>query len=506
MRPRAAFAVDAALALLLAGGALFLALSPIWEADVYFHVAIGRWILEHHALPRHDLWSAVDPARAYVPPHWLFDAVAARLDRLGGLEAVRVAVAAFIAACFAAFYVVVRRLGQPPLRALVLGVALLVAFHARMRPRPHVVNLAVEIGMIAWVARLRAARLWHALPVAAVFFVWSCMHDGAAWLGVAALATLAFAALALDRSADAPERRRLLLVVTLAAGVGWLLNPAALASLAAFNFGELGGLGEWRHWPAAGETAFGAYWLVTRAAPPLALALWIAAVRRVWPARQGAVAYELVLAGFFVALSFWAMRFFYLAVLAIVLVEVSRPRAAAPSRRATVAMAAAVVALFAVTLRYEAAFYPSLVRSRAETIDERFVPVVLTRLLVESGIEARVATLPNWGSYLLYQAWPQLTVTVDGRNNAREDVMALTHELERIRPSDPEGAALPRAYSTLPADFVLMPGPVFRDGDTGEWLKVASMPPGELWVRRGERTSLWLTRLAQVAARHRAAR
>jgi hypothetical protein len=483
----------------LCGTALFVALMPIWEMDVYFHVAVGRYILAHHALPRTDVWSAADATRAYVPPHWLFDAAVAALDRWRGLEAVRLAAAALVTVTFGAFYVLLRRLGHAPLAALAIGAALLVSFHARIRPRPHLINLAVEIALLAWVLRVRAARPWHAVPALVLFFVWACVHNGGAFLGAAMLAALAFASLLLDRGAESRVTQRTLLLVALAATVGWALNPAAFSSFAAFNVEELAGIGEWQRWPALGDEMLrGPYFWVTRAFPPLALIALVLALRAWWRERRAQpFPYELVLAAMWVALSFSAMRFFYLAVLALVLIAWPRK-----SLRAPVAAAIAALAL-GTSLHYEARFYPSLReawRSRALTVETAQLPVTLTDLLVDAGVEARVAVPPHWGSYLLYRA-PALTVTVDGRNAAPETVMVTTHEILRLRESAAGRDALPRLYSSLPADFLLMPRPAFGAGDTGEWLRVASAGPAELWARRSQAAARWLPRLAEVAAR-----
>jgi hypothetical protein len=486
---------DVACLTLLVAAALFVALGPIWEMDVYFHVAVGRWILDHHALPRHDVWSAADAARAYVPPHWLFDALAARLDRAFGMEGVRRAAAALVAVGIGGFYLTLRRLGHRPLSALLFGAALLVAFHARMRPRPHLFNLFAEIGLVAWTLRLRDAKPWHAAPAFLLFFVWASLHNGGAWLGVAALAALTATSLAARDLAP----RKTLLWVTLAAALGWALNPAAFTSFSAFNVEELAAIGEWRRWPAFGETLLGPYFVVTRLLPPLALAAWIFAARAWLRVRPHTAPYAMVLAALWIALSFAAMRFFYLSVLALALLDFP-PRTL---RALPAALGAAL--LVAVSLHYESRFYASLgetMRARAVTVDRSLLPVTLTDLLVEAGVEARIATPPHWGSYVIYRGAPGLTVTVDGRNAAPESVMVATHEILRLRESPAGADALPTLYSSLPADFLLMPAPAFS-GPTGEWMRVASAPPAELWARRSAAAARWLPKLAAVAASHR---
>ncbi|MSP63246.1 MAG: hypothetical protein EXR72_23475, partial [Myxococcales bacterium] len=171
----------------LAAVVLFCALRPIWDGDEWWHVTVGRFILDSGRLPTVDVWSAADPAPEWRSIQWGWQVVAAWIDRLGGLEALRRANAAWICATFIAFYLLVRRGGERRAIALLLGAALLESFHDRFRVRPMVVSATLWLALAFLVADLRAARVRHAVALGALFASWSMIHGGEACLAMIGL-------------------------------------------------------------------------------------------------------------------------------------------------------------------------------------------------------------------------------------------------------------------------------------------------------------------------------
>ena len=62
----------AAFAFVLAYACL-VAVQPIWDTDVWWHLRVGEWIVQHHAVPRTDLFSSVTPDRGWRTFNWLFE-------------------------------------------------------------------------------------------------------------------------------------------------------------------------------------------------------------------------------------------------------------------------------------------------------------------------------------------------------------------------------------------------------------------------------------------------
>ncbi|GMV38548.1 MAG: hypothetical protein AMXMBFR64_02640 [Myxococcales bacterium] len=512
MSPSSRLAEIAAVSLL---GALvaFCALRPIWDIDIFWHVAVGRWILEHLALPDRDLWSAADPDAPWQSFQWLYQALVAALDQRTGLRGVRVAHAVWVVATFGLAWRLLRRRGLSVVATAALVLLLLVVWHDRMRVRPHIINLTAWLLIAHLVDRptfsLRAAPL-----VAVAFLLWSALHLGGAFIAVVVLAGLSVATLALARWRGPSPVDLRVHALALAALVGWVLCPGAAGSLeyaAGQHGGSVSSIPEWQSWLAV-LSRYSDYahpnMAITLAALPVAAALFaIAAARWLRSLRAGdddprvTRPLGLLLAVPLLVMATLWIRFTWMAWPAGLLAASWLWRDGLPGapRRWRLAAAGVAVALLAVTIHYATlAQYPSVsasLHARADDVDSRHFPVEVTALLASSGVEGRVATPAAWGGYILYHAWPALRVTVDGRMVAPPRVLQITEAIAGAW-SSPGGAdALPPLYAALPADFLVMPHPAFRGRDTGEWAPVASSPVADLYARQGPQLANWASRL-----------
>jgi len=174
---------------------LLMALAPrlLADPDTYSHIALGRWILEHHAVPFVDPFSQTMRGEPWVAFEWLSQVVYAIAQSLGGWIAV-VALAAVAAA--AAFGLMMRFLLRewPPVPALIAVLAAFVLASPHILARPHMLALPL---MVAWVATLiravdeKRAPPWQMLPL---MILWANLHGsftfGIAMIGVAACEAL----------------------------------------------------------------------------------------------------------------------------------------------------------------------------------------------------------------------------------------------------------------------------------------------------------------------------
>src|SRR3989442_8981210 len=60
------------------------ALRRLDNTDTWWHLAAGRWIAEHHAVPRTDTFSYTVPQHPWTDLQWLFDVALYELHRAGG--------------------------------------------------------------------------------------------------------------------------------------------------------------------------------------------------------------------------------------------------------------------------------------------------------------------------------------------------------------------------------------------------------------------------------------
>jgi hypothetical protein len=91
---------------LFLGLAFFLALfgvcsGAIASADTWWHLATGRWIVQHHAVPHTDPFSFATAGKRWVAHEYLTDVLMFFLHRAGGFVAIAVANALLLTAAFA---------------------------------------------------------------------------------------------------------------------------------------------------------------------------------------------------------------------------------------------------------------------------------------------------------------------------------------------------------------------------------------------------------------------
>ncbi|HET7901898.1 MAG TPA: hypothetical protein VFL59_11975 [Candidatus Nanopelagicales bacterium] len=184
-------AVVALLAPLRAG------MGPIRDIDSYWHLLVGREILD--GAPVADAghgWSMAPVADTWVSAQWLAEVVLAKLEHVGGLHMLLVYRVVTLVAAMAVLAVVtlVRRPVRPGVLAFTLG-SLMLSITAQERSQQLTFLLAPLVGW--WAERLwrdgRLPRWWVVLPLVVV---WSNWHGG--WVILPVALVLAALARALD--------------------------------------------------------------------------------------------------------------------------------------------------------------------------------------------------------------------------------------------------------------------------------------------------------------------
>ena len=220
---------------LLAAAAAFLLLLPHGEqlmrdGDVYFHVAIGRWIIEHGAVPAFDVFSYPLRDAPWTAHEWLAEVLFACAYRFAGWHGVvALAVAAFAGALGILNRFLLRHM--EPIYALFFTAMAgsLLAFHLLARPHALVEPLLVGWGIALVNAsdRGKAPRWWVALAM----MLWANLH-GSFVLGL--MLVPAFAAEAWLAAAPGASQRRVLkawsafLALAVLAAMATPFGPAGL--------------------------------------------------------------------------------------------------------------------------------------------------------------------------------------------------------------------------------------------------------------------------------------
>jgi len=227
MRPR----WRASIADVLPVAAALLALFPLHNNDLWWHLAAGKWIWLHHAVPRDDIFSWTHYLGAWVDNEWLAELAMYGVWSIGRNAALIVARALVFAglALLLRAYVRALRIPRAYLPAMIGAIAL---SHHWWELRPSVASLAGLLVMLIVIERAQTGtnRLWM-LPL--LFVIWANTHPGFAFgLVVLSCITVACALDPLLHRLRCSSRGALtaprMLVVTLASIAATFVNPYGL--------------------------------------------------------------------------------------------------------------------------------------------------------------------------------------------------------------------------------------------------------------------------------------
>jgi hypothetical protein len=226
----------------------FAAVCQIWKApgisadagDLWWHLRVGVWILQNHAVPGNGLFSQYT-SRPWVACSWMFDALAAGVYSLLGLRAIPVLRAGFqVALAAVTFLLAGGRRGNFWAAVLLSGVAQYVI--GDLPPLPAVLSMlffGVELFLLLRRRACGGVRLLIWAPL--LFLAWANVDaqflDGLLLLGLFVAASAAEFLWPLSSAVSFPTPARRLAGVLAAAGLaaaatlltpyGWRLFPSA---------------------------------------------------------------------------------------------------------------------------------------------------------------------------------------------------------------------------------------------------------------------------------------
>lgn len=215
--PRRVLLVAAALAMFAA------CVDVLHDPDLFWHLRLGQWILDHHVVPHHELFSFTAQGNPMVAHEWGSEVLFSLINRAGGLLLVAVVMGLVAWSGLVALGLRARARGAG---LVAIAVALLLGART-MEPvlgtRPQVITVALVCWTLLIAERHLAGAsrrlIWLLPPVA---LVWANLH-GAVVLGLAALGAVVVLE-AVRRLAPWRRLGSLALATGVAAGVG-CLNP-----------------------------------------------------------------------------------------------------------------------------------------------------------------------------------------------------------------------------------------------------------------------------------------
>ena len=435
--------------------------APIRSYDFYWHLATGRWIAEHRALPATDPFSISSDALRWVDGEWLFQLGAWGVVATGGESAVSIARGALVAAIFLVVLLAAAREAGFGMAALVAAIGLWGANH-RLTARPE--SVATLLLVLILVILLRPLGKWSAIAFVALVVLWINIHPSA--LIAPALAGLAGVGFLVGGGATGRAGCLKRWMLAAAGSAALLVNPWGLEGVVApLRLAKLAGSGLFLNmeWSPTRLADFPLLFLVA----PVALVLLLATrERRVLAPRTIVLAF----------LGFLAFRyvrnhgFFYAALPLLVAPALPRP---VSLRLPLPAIAAAAIVAGVVVTQGGIATGPDPLR----------FPVAAVARLAELGLEGNVYNPDQLGGYLIWRFYPERRVVTDGRNELH---LTWIREYDKARGDSRAWQALVAKYRlTLAVEEYRRESMEVLDATTGERRRVpASLVyfPRERWA------------------------
>jgi len=307
------------------------------DGDVSWHLATGRWILDHGAIPHTDPFSFTWVGQPWVPFEWLAEVVLAGSFRLAGYSGVAALATAAMMTIHAIFYFNATRFVRPA--AAVGGlIAMDVVLVPMMLARPHLLAW-VLIAFWTWLM-LRAREQDRAPPLAAAMLmvIWTNLH-GSFVMGL--LIAGAFGLEALLASADRGRVLRQWLPFGIACVIAMFVNANGFEGVIhPFLVAKLSHLPLIDEWKPSNP-----------AVTPFFFAVLVATLLLIWLKRPRLHPVRWLLLGALLALALFQMRHqAMLAIVAALLLPegVAKTSPAAGERRSVLALAAAAIAALVV--------------------------------------------------------------------------------------------------------------------------------------------------------------
>jgi len=370
------------------------------DSDTFWQIAVGQWILDHHAMPRADIYSFTKAGEPWMSSSWLAQVLYAASYNLAGWTGPVVLAASCIAATFALLtHILGRRI--PAVYAVIVAIMALMLCKGHFLARPHVLVLPV---MLAWAYGLMSASERGETPspwLLPLIALWANLHGGFVF------GLVLTGAFALDALWNAePAKRRSVALRWAVFGIGALaaccVTPYGWGSILASR--KILDLGELLHliyeWMPADFSTFGAF--------ELAILMLVGGTLyggvRLTPPRIA-----LVLGLLHMALSHVRnVEIFALLLPIVVLAPVASHFALRPAWPARSGAPAPVIAAIVLLL---GGWTWLLAANNTMAVPESQAPAAAVEALKAHGGKRVLNDLP-FGGYLI---WRQIPVFVDGR-------------------------------------------------------------------------------------------
>lgn len=162
------------------------------DCDTGWHIRTGEWIVAHHGVPTHDIFSYSKPDGAWFAWEWLSDVLWAFLNNHGGLASVACFAILLLSLTFVALFKLTRRKSNAII-AIVVTMLAATASSVHWLARPHLLTLLFVVLYYGALERVRDGEtLLGGIPYLAMMplatILWTNLHGGF-FVGIVMIAT-----------------------------------------------------------------------------------------------------------------------------------------------------------------------------------------------------------------------------------------------------------------------------------------------------------------------------
>lgn len=380
-------------------------LRPIRSYDYFWHLATGRWIVEHGALPKSDPFSVASDTQDWINGEWLFETALYPIYELIGHSGISLLRAMVLALVFSIAFLRAARFMHWPI-ALLLSVVCWYGSMDRFDARP--ASVAVVMLMIALWLLFEVRPGWRRTAAYALLTaIWMNVHPSALLAPV--LASVLMASEIFSRTQENKTTLLAGAATTGASAVALLLNPyciqgilAPVHLITAIRSGSFTNT----EWLPSVPSTFPVLYLAIILSTVILLA-WKQKREHHWLARSLVLIIVTSLAVrhvrnqglFFISLPFLIPPF-------------AQWRLNVHLQRFLAIVALAVVALVPTNQRMGLG------------IDKRLFPISAIHQLSASGLTGNIFNADQFGGILIWSFYPERRVVTDGRNELYDTFIA----------------------------------------------------------------------------------
>ncbi|MBC7289044.1 MAG: hypothetical protein H5T86_13605 [Armatimonadetes bacterium] len=465
---------------------------PERSYDIWWHLATGRWIVEHRAIPNAEPFSYTATGAPWVAHEWLADIGLYLVYRSAGHHGLALVRQSIAAATCIALYSLVLLFGAHPLLAAAGAAALLIFLAPVTNARPQFLLPLLTLAVLHALYRHRLGQRQAIWAVPIIALLWANLHGGF----IVLYAVLCIYLLdCLARAFALPSRKGNLslapvadvLAVSGVTGIATLANP----------YGFEGALYPVRY--VVGDLRWTTRAVTEYASPdfgkaPMNLAgLFIVALLGVfaWSRRPVELLDGLLLLFFLHGYLKWQRMVGVFGAVAIGVLCRHLAGAARLQRTSHRESQVLNIAFVIVALLFLVTGWPWLVPESA-LVSHTAYPVRTLEVALLNGIRGNLLNTYHFGGYIIWRSYPQRIVFIDGRADAYpkrifDDSWLMLHGEPgweaKLRQYDIAWAVLDR---TQPLAKILrvMPGWHVVCGDNASLLLVRDGAPNESFLRR----------------------